>query len=83
MPTLFVIPPIYLDESDEFQIVLVNKDGKEIWRSDKYPYYEQWYESMHFTWSPDSRYLVFRWMISEIEGQRTYLLDTLSMKVID
>jgi len=74
---------IYLDETDEFQIVVVNRDGKEIWRSERYPYYEQWYQSMHFSWSPDEKYLVFRWMVPEDGELRTFLLDTTSWEIQD
>ena len=41
------------------------------------------YQSMVFHWSPDSRYLVFRWMVPEDGEQRTFLLDTTTMEVLD
>lgn len=73
----------FLDRADEFQIVLADRYGAEVWRSKTYPFYDKWYVSMHFSWSPDGKYLVFRWMVPEDGEQRTFLLDTAKMEVLD
>lgn len=74
----------WVTEESEFQILLVNRDGEEVWRSDPYPYYDEWHTLMwSFKWSPNERYLSFIWMAPEDREQRTFILDTNTMKVLD
>jgi len=70
----------------EFQVLMVNRNGDEIWRSDILSKTKDggWDVLMNsFTWSPDGRYLAYTWLTPEDEGRRTYLLDTTSWKVLD
>jgi len=71
-------------EENGYQVLMVNRDGEEIWRSEVLHYFEEWYELMpSLKWSPDGRYLSFAWAAPESGERRIFLLDTVTNEVLD
>jgi len=71
----------YLEEGDEFQVLLVHRSGEVVWRSEHYPFFDWYYNSMDFNWSPNGEYLVFDWVVDEEGNHHTFVLNVDSQEL--
>jgi len=81
----FVILDCFSDGTDIFddelfQIVIVDRNGNEFWRSEELPYFTQVRSTGTVSWSPDSKHLLYHWLNEEENDLHTFILDINSFR---
>lgn len=66
--------PDLLDE-EPYQIVLIDRNGNEVWRNEELPFFIQKRSASTVFWSPDSKYLLYHWINLEENDLHTFILD--------
>jgi len=70
----FTERPDLLDQ-EPYQIVIIDRNGNEFWRSEELPFFTRMRSTATVSWSPDSKYLLYHWINMEENDLHTFVLN--------